>query len=227
MSTLENTFEDIDFDDQPVPQARERSLMDFDDMPLPSRALPTGNAKPSGFFAFSPPRAQGLTGSGYLSKDTSSTKPSASSASYEKYKSHHLSLVPLCKHLRSSASPSATLAMLFPPSPHPPSIQAQSKLLLSLIRFLSSAVQPLRDWGFLRQALLAAVDRFDSACLVTFETADSKKDEEGMKEASLASWAVWNGGGGRRDEWECGRVWVEKREILYEGAKWDPLANIV
>jgi recyclin-1 len=103
----------------------------------------------------------------------------------------------------------------------------QADKLLILLRFLSPDIQPLRDWGFLRQALLAAADRFDSTCLVAFEVADSKNDEEGMRIAADSSWKVFNEGGGGRDQWECGRVWVEKREVFYETGKWDPLENIV
>ena len=85
----------------------------------------------------------------------------------------------------------------------------------------------MHDWGFLRQALLAAADRFDSTCLVAFEVADSKDDERGMCIAAESSWKVWEAGGGVRDQWECGRVWVEKREVFYENAKWDPAENMV
>jgi recyclin-1 len=38
---------------------------------------------------------------------------------------------------------------------------------------------------------------------------------------------VWEAGGGSRDQWECGRVWVEKREVFYETSKWDAMENIV
>lgn len=133
-------------------------------------------------------------------------------------------MLPLCKHLRASPSPSSTLALLFTPSS---SLTQQSYILLTLLRFLSPRLQPLRDWGFLRHALLAASDRFDSTCLVAFETCDSRADVGGMCEAAEASWNVWEAGGGSRDQWECGRVWVEKREIFYETGKWDSLENIV
>lgn len=103
----------------------------------------------------------------------------------------------------------------------------QSDLLLNLLRFLSPLLQPLHDWGFLRQALLAATDRFDSACLVAFEVADSKNAEDDMRIAAESSWKVWHAGGGGRDQWECGRVWVEKREVFYETGKWDALENIM
>jgi recyclin-1 len=103
----------------------------------------------------------------------------------------------------------------------------QSQTLLKLLLFLSPSLQPLRDWGFLRQALLAASDRFDSTCLVAFEMADSKGDTDGMRNAAQASWGVWEAGSGTREQWECGRVWVEKREVFYETSKWDSLENIV
>jgi recyclin-1 len=103
----------------------------------------------------------------------------------------------------------------------------QADRVLSLLLFLSPRLQPLRDWGFLRQALLTAADRFDSTCLVAFEVSESRKDEEGMRAAAESSWKVWETGGGSRDQWECGRVWVEKREVFYETSKWDSLENIM
>lgn len=180
--------------------------MDFDDLPLPSK--PTTK---TGFFA--------LPTSTLASGGNSKPGPYCLA-----YKAHHTSLVPLCRHLRSSPSPSSTLALIFPSAT---SLSAQADTLLSLLLFLSPLIQPLHDWGFLRQALLAAADRFDSACLVAFETADGKGDEGDMRTAASSSWKVWDAGGGSRDQWECGRVWVEKREVFYETSKWDPLENIV
>ncbi|KIR53422.1 recyclin-1 [Cryptococcus gattii Ru294] len=234
-----DVFEDVDFGDfeaakPTIPQggsgpstqqwgtSKEQNLLDFDDLPLPSR--PTGSSgshsRTTGFFALAP----------------SMPSPSIPFTShspgpyYLAYKAHHLSLLPFCRHLRSSPSPSSTLSLLFPPSPTTallPSLSQQSSVLLSLIRFLSPQLQPLRDWGFLRQALLAAADRFDSTCLVAFEVSDGKKDVEGMKEAAESSWNVWEAGGGDREKWECGRVWVEKREVFYDTARWDSLENII
>jgi recyclin-1 len=167
----------------------------FNDFPLPSR--PGGK---TGFFSLNPTQYHTM------------------------YKNHHLALVPLCRHLRNSPSPSSTLSMLFPVTI---SLASQATTLLSLLLFLSPRIQPLHDWGFLRQALLAAADRFDSACLGAFEVADSRGDEAGMRVAAQSSWEVWDAGGGGRDQWECGRVWVEKREVFYETGKWDPLENVM
>ncbi|EIW71948.1 recyclin-1 [Tremella mesenterica] len=208
-STSTDVFEDIDFGDSRTDQKSGNDLLDFADLPLPSK--PSGQ-KATGFFALTPPASIGP--GPYLLA----------------YRNHHLSLLPSCHHLRSSPSPSSTLALLFPPSPTtalPPSLAEQSNGLLTLLLFLSPRLQPLRDWGFLRQALLSAADRFDSSCLMAFEVADSKQDEAGMRLAAESSWKVWDAGGGRREQWECGRVWVEKREVFYETSKWDPLENIV
>lgn len=206
-----DTFEDVDFGDfsTPTKSKAKGSLIDFDELPLPSRAGAGG--KQSGFFALTPPS------SSHLAKFSPGPW-------YTSYRDHHLSLVPLCRHLQSSPSPSSTLALLFPP---PSTMTSQSQTLLQLLLFLSPSLQPLRDWGFLRQALLAASDRFDSTCLVAFEMADSKGDTDAMRNAAQASWSVWVAGSGSRDQWECGRVWVEKREVFYETSKWDPLENIV
>lgn len=209
----------------------QNSLIDFDELPLPSRH--GGGAKQSGFFALTP--SQGTNGNG-AGMGSSKTGPSFSYGGslgkfepgvwFQTYTEHHVSLVPLCQHLRSSPSPSSTLALLFPP-PSSLTLAQQSQVLLKLLLFLSPSLQPLRDWGFLRQALLAASDRFDSTCLVAFEMADSKGDTEAMRIAGEASWSVWEAGSGTREQWECGRVWVEKREVFYETSKWDSLENIV
>ena len=211
-------FEDVDFGDFQE-QARPKTnggggggsnLMDFDDLPLPSKPA----TKQKGFFALP----------AVLPSSTKYSSASKPGPYYLAYRAHHISLRPLCQHLRSSPSPSSTLALLFPTATP---LSTQADVLLSLLLFLSPNIQPLHDWGFLRQALLAAADRFDSACLVAFEVADSRGDETDMAAAAESSWKVWDAGGGRRDQWECGRVWVEKREVFYETSKWDPLENIV
>lgn len=97
--------------------------------------------------------------------------------------------------------------------------QARSLRLLSF--FLSPRIQPVRNWDILLAALKATVDRFDVSLLTAFDAADSRGDEVVMKEAAHASWEVWPGVG----DWEMGKVWAEKREILYEQGRWDPLAN--
>jgi recyclin-1 len=207
----------------------ETSLIDFDELPLPSRAGAGG--KQSGFFALTPSQTPGPKSNGTSSSSTSFTYGGPIGKFqpgqwYTTYKDHHVSLIPLCRHLQSSPSPSSTLALLFPP-PSTMTLAQQSQTLLKLLLFLSPSLQPLRDWGFLRQALLAASDRFDSTCLVAFEMADSKGDTDGMRNAAQASWGVWEAGSGTREQWECGRVWVEKREVFYETSKWDSLENIV
>lgn len=212
-------FEDVDFGDfssvTHKPTNKDSSLLDFEEVPLPSR--PSAGARATGFFAVAPP----------AEPVASTSKPGQW---YNAYKRRHLELMPYVRHLRSSSSPSGTLSLLFPADPKtglPPTLQGQGDLLLGLLHFLSPQIQPLQDWGFLRQALLAAADRFDSSCLVAFEVADGKHDEEGMRTAAEASWKVWEAGGGRREEWECGRVWVEKREVFYETGKWDAVENIM
>jgi recyclin-1 len=92
-----------------------------------------------------------------------------------------------------------------------------------LFLYLSPAIQPLRNWPSLRATLRSAADRFEASLLTAFETADSSKDEEGMKEAAWSSWEVWDSR--QNAEWEIGRIWTEKREVFYEGGKWDPLKN--
>lgn len=212
-----DAFEEVDFGDFATPSkpavSKEQNLMDFDAVPLPSR--PTAGTRTHGFFAVSAPPPGPRTKPGEW---------------YETYKRRHVRLLPQCLHLRNSPSPSTALSLLFAPDPKTalvPSLSEQGDLLLALLRFLSPEIQPVNDWGFLRQSLLAAADRFDSTCLVAFEMADSKKDIEGMQAAADASWKVWQSGGGRREEWECGRVWIEKRNVFYETGKWDAAENIM
>nr|XP_019010411.1 recyclin-1 [Kwoniella pini CBS 10737]OCF49192.1 recyclin-1 [Kwoniella pini CBS 10737] len=227
-----DVFEDVDFGDfegaKPnggsLNGKKENNLLDFDDLPLPSNTNSSKGQQKTGFFALSPnPTPTKSKFSSFGSSTLSNIPPGMW---YKTYRKYHLSMIPYCEILRSSPSPSSTLSLLFPPQ-KPSLLPDQSNLLFSLILFLSPRLQPLRDWGFLRQALLAASDRFDSTCLVAFEVFDGKKDEDGMKVAAESSWKVWEAGGGSRDQWECGRVWVEKREVFYDTARWDSAENII
>ncbi|WWC91812.1 uncharacterized protein L201_006759 [Kwoniella dendrophila CBS 6074] len=222
---------------------KENNLLDFDDLPLPSNTKSTGSGQQkTGFFALPTPTATPTKPKSSYSFSSSSyngfgnTTNNTPGPYYKSYKNHHLSMIPYCNHLRSSHSPSSTLALLFPakPSGVPPTLEEQSDLLLTLILFLSSNLQPLRDWGFLRQALLSSIDRFDSTCLISFELSDSKKDESGMKLSAESSWKLWQvilnqdrSSSRSRDQWECGRVWIEKREVFYDTARWDSSENII
>ncbi|EPQ50311.1 hypothetical protein GLOTRDRAFT_50733 [Gloeophyllum trabeum ATCC 11539] len=129
----------------------------------------------------------------------------------------HNLLKPLTKALTSQSH--LLLSSLFPP-PVPP-LRLQSQALRLLSSFLSPEVQPLSSWQSLRSSLRLAIDRFEANLLSEFEIADSKADENAMREAAEASWNVWQGHG----EWELGKVWAEKREIFYEQGRWNPLDN--
>ncbi|WVW86251.1 hypothetical protein I302_108293 [Kwoniella bestiolae CBS 10118] len=228
-----DVFEDVDFGDFEGAKPngfgggqKESNLLDFDDLPLPSNSKSMGGGQQkTGFFALTPTPTKPKSSLSFSSSSFYGFN-NPPGPYYKAYKKHHLAMIPFCTHLRSSPPPSSTLSLLFPPN-RPSSLDEQSTLLLSLLLFLSSKLQPLRDWGFLRQALLAAADRFDSTCLVAFEVSDSKKDESGMRLAAESSWKVWDAGGGSRDQWECGRVWVEKREVFYDTARWDSAENII
>ncbi|KAF5365282.1 hypothetical protein D9758_005333 [Tetrapyrgos nigripes] len=101
-----------------------------------------------------------------------------------------------------------------------PSIRSEALALRLLSSYLSIHVQPLLKWRTLYSSLRSAMDRFDANSLTTFDQADSKADETGMREAAESSWLVWDGNG----DWEMGKVWAEKREIFYE-QNWDPMDN--
>ncbi|KAI6144997.1 exocyst complex component Sec10-like protein [Pisolithus tinctorius] len=148
-----------------------------------------------------------------------------------KYIRAHTLLVPLLPSLDSSAH--VILASIASTTP---SLSAQGRTLHLLTRFLSPAIKPVSSWDIRLALLKTALDRFDAGLLGAFDMADTEGNEERMAEAAAASWQVWlclhpdgafkKGGGSVRDEWEMGRTWAEKREVLYEQGKWDPLANI-
>ncbi|KAJ7505525.1 exocyst complex component Sec10-domain-containing protein [Mycena galericulata] len=103
-----------------------------------------------------------------------------------------------------------------------PSLRQESLTLHLLSLFLSPRVQPLRKWNSMYASLRSAMDRFDANALAAFDAADSRGDEEGMREAAESSWEVWDGDG----DWEMGKVWAEKREIFYQQGQWRPLDNL-
>jgi recyclin-1 len=121
------------------------------------------------------------------------------------------------------SAPHSILSSLFPspPGAEPIPLLVQSRTLHLLLLWLSPSIQPLYDWESLHASLRSAVDRYEASLLGTFDAADSRSDEKGMREAAEASWEVWDGKG----EWEMGRVWAEKREIFYEAGRWKPMDN--
>ncbi|CDZ96305.1 Exocyst subunit-Sec10p [Phaffia rhodozyma] len=252
-AAVETEDEFGDFVDVPIPAdpfgiSKETDLMDFDNIsaPLPSRASQTGG-RTTGFFAFSPAKPNPSS-----QPSTSSSLPSSSQASERKtpwreiYKTHHTKQLSTLSPLLSSPSspaPSQILSLLFSSlvdSSSGPSSDVQSKVLLTLLQFLSAQIQPMSRWESIRYLILAAADRFDAVCLAGFEGADEREDEAEMKQWAKAGWEVWwevNGRGKdsgrgrtiRVEEWELGRVWMERMAIFYEGGggKWNPSKNII
>lgn len=116
-------------------------------------------------------------------------------------------------------------------------LRYQAQILHLLLLFLSPSLQPVLAWPSLLSSLKAAIDRFDAGLLSSFDSADRKGDEQGMKDAAWASWEVFSGNTvvapSSRDtflqrsgpEWEMGKVWAEKKEIFYELDRWDPIRN--
>jgi recyclin-1 len=128
-----------------------------------------------------------------------------------------------------SSPPHLILSSLFPP-PNRHSIEHQSRVLLLLLVFLSSYVQPVRDWYTLRTTLKGAADRFEANLLSSFEFAYGKNDEMAMKETASAGWRVWQGARSPKEQekvrdWEIGRVWIEKQEVFYDAGQMDSLRN--
>jgi recyclin-1 len=132
--------------------------------------------------------------------------------------------------------------------PWPSETYLHALLLHALTLWLGDAVRGVRvDRALIPvQVLRGAVDRFETAMLTAFEKADADaeraRDEWAMREAAWCAWEVWEGREGRdsvhsashsasgRGEgegggWEVGRVWIERREVFYEGGRWDPTLN--
>lgn len=274
------------------------SLLDLDfedgpDVPLPSTltakaipqklALQAQSKRTSGFFAVNPAV---LTAS---SPARASFGASRTCESYEVYKAKHEQLTPYVRVLRSCSTASSSaltstisashaLSLLFPPTQNGPTpLDAQAFVLVDLLRFLSTAIEPTRDWGWLRRVLGGVCDRFEAVCLSAFDRAESVRPSPtaslhstiptntataALRLVSEASWNVYRttretsprekryrthaketpsaAGNSQQSivtivqdliddqvEWELGRAWIEKREVFYEGAKWDPGKNVV
>ncbi|KAF9004655.1 exocyst complex component Sec10-domain-containing protein [Cyathus striatus] len=109
------------------------------------------------------------------------------------------------------------------------SLTGEAKTIKLLWRFLSERVQPVNRWRELRMTLRSVMDRFEARLLTAFDAADGKGNEDDMREAAEAGWEIWDAVGQsvlrRKEDWEIGKVWAEKREIFYETGRWDPLAN--
>lgn len=290
--------------------------LDFEDAQVPLPSSPTGGRRTSssaahgpgangharrtsGFFALSEkglaslPPARDAAGSGAVAP----SRPTPERDYLALYRAHHTALLPLVRAIRNNTSTSSSthlLSLLLSHIPATaaapaPSLAAQADLIIRLLRFLSPAVQPTKDWGWLRMTLVRGgiADRFEGMCLSAFEKAEERihrrraggnaaaandftREEDAadmarVKEAAQASWRVYSAanasklaeagaptrtggrsarallGGSTRsgdearrearrrmaEEWELGRVWVEKKEVFYEGNKWDSMANIV
>lgn len=148
------------------------------------------------------------------------------------YRQKFIHAYSILKSLLPSLSnpPHLILPSLFSPPAPPSEIQAQVLHLLAL--FLSPAVRPVRVHENLYATLRAVIDRFQANLLSTFDAADGRHDEVGMRSAATASWEVWEGRLGvsnvartREADWELGRVWAEKREVFYEQGRWRPFDN--
>lgn len=289
---------------KPVPSQKDNGVslldMDFEDgnnVPLPStltasKKTPqkaTLQKRTNGFFAVNP-----AVLSSPSSGRPSPTGKDGSCHAYDVYKEQHIRLTPYVKVLRScstansstitsSISASQALSLLFPPTQNGPApLDAQASVLADLLSFLSAAVEPTRDWGWLRRVLGGVCDRFESVCLNAFDRAEklaestsispfspaqsintSDSATAALRKVSEASWNVYRTtreteprekryrphakeslftSGAKfgssnamvvqefihdQSEWELGRAWVEKREVFYEGSKWDSTKNIV
>ncbi|KAJ7069939.1 exocyst complex component Sec10-like protein [Mycena amicta] len=131
----------------------------------------------------------------------------------------HTLLKPLTAALASP--PHAILTQLSSLLPEP-SLRHESLTLHLLSLFLSPRIKALRRADSMYASLRSAMDRFDANALAGFDAADSRGDEEGMREAAESSWQVWD----RNGDWEMGKVWAEKREIFYQQGQWRPLDNV-
>ncbi|KAF8208698.1 exocyst complex component Sec10-domain-containing protein [Mycena galopus ATCC 62051] len=149
-----------------------------------------------------------------ISFSSTSTKPT--------YRTMYMRAHALLKPLTSTlASPPHIILTELSSILSTPSLRQESLTLHVLSLFLSPRIKPLRKWETMYSSLRAAMDRFDANALTGFDSADSRGDEEGMRETAESSWEVWDGEG----DWEMGKVWAEKREIFYQQGQWRPLDN--
>lgn len=277
--------------------ATARTSNDFPDSPQLARGRNSFSFKPGGP-GYTHPIVPN-TGRG-----TATSSKIQQCPSYIAFRAHHSSLMPYIRILRTSSSsssdptsythtssstisPSQILSLLFPTS-GANVLSHQAMTLQALLRYLSDAIQPTKDWGWLRQVLGGVCDRFEAICLSFFENAESRVQQQHqgnnqissslgstgmgvgatsanairsetelkhMKLAAESSWVVWKtlqatktqtdlrtgrslaSGFGSRSrvgagdddaaEWELGRVWVEKREVFYEGSKWESGQNLL
>ncbi|KAF4612782.1 hypothetical protein D9613_011761 [Agrocybe pediades] len=151
-----------------------------------------------------------------------SPAPFAKSPAVETFKTKYTRVHSLLKPLTKVLDLAPHLVLSELAAQIQPTLYEEAKTLRLLSFFLSPVIQPLRQWETLFLSLRSAMDRFDSTLLAAFDTADSKGDEEGMREAAESSWEVWDNSGG---DWEMGKVWAEKREIFYQEGRWKPLDN--
>ncbi|KAJ7935423.1 exocyst complex component Sec10-domain-containing protein [Mycena leptocephala] len=148
--------------------------------------------------------------------------PISSTPSKPTYKTMYMRAHALLKPLTSAlSSPPHVILAELSSILLTPSLRQESLTLHVLSLFLSPRIKPLRKWESMYASLRSAMDRFDANALAGFDAADSRDDEEGMREAAESSWEVWDGEG----DWEMGKVWAEKREIFYQQGQWRPLDN--
>lgn len=138
----------------------------------------------------------------------------------QRYKRMHALLKTLLPSL--NFAPHLVLSNMFPSVA---SLRLQSQILHILLLYISPIVRPYRNWLGIRNSLKTVIDRFEAGLLTAFEAGDAAKDEMRMKEAAWSSWEVWGDIQIGKNEWEIGRVWIEKQEVFYETGRWDPLKN--
>ena len=98
----------------------------------------------------------------------------------------------------------------------------RSQILSSLIRFCSPLVAPTRSLPQRTTVLRnvqSATDFFESALLAEFERADTRRDEESMRDKSRILWDL-------NASNSVVQVFVQKREIFYDQSH-NPLKNLV
>ena len=129
---------------------------------------------------------------------------------------HHRLLLPYYLSLVSHT----TSSLIFTSSTLTPSTRSQ--LLSSLTRFCSPLLAPTRSLPqrtTVIRNVQSAIDFFESAMLAEFERADTRRDEDAMREKATVLWEL-NGAS------SVVQVFVQKREIFYEQGH-NPARNLV
>ncbi|KDE09280.1 hypothetical protein MVLG_00598 [Microbotryum lychnidis-dioicae p1A1 Lamole] len=168
--------------------------------------------------ALVPPAAPSATPTSSSSRNRPLSIPSTTTGGtldlYHVFKTHYSLLLPYYTSLLTHT----TSSLVFTSNLQP---MWRARILASLVRFCQPLVAPTRSvpqrMTVLRNTQ-SAMDFFESALLAEFERADTKGDEQAMKEKAYVLWEL-------NQSPSVIQVFMQKREIFYDQSH-DPLKNL-